>query len=129
MGIFVSIFRYTVFAVHEKSHCQNIKNIKDNPSVSHQTTSGGIIERTNRIRQDHSYHSYGEPPAEPTSCGYTHTTTSHMSPTQISMMSHEQGHHPLDFEYSHTVKKRFANFPSPAGMSLPNSPWPGLMTS
>jgi hypothetical protein len=26
-------------------------------------------------------------------------------------------------------KKRFASFPSPAGMSLPNSPWAGIMTS
>ncbi len=26
-------------------------------------------------------------------------------------------------------KKRFASFPSPAGMSLPNSPWSGKMTS
>jgi hypothetical protein len=26
-------------------------------------------------------------------------------------------------------KKRFASFPSPAGMSLPNSPWAGRMTS
>ncbi len=25
-------------------------------------------------------------------------------------------------------KKRFASFPSPAGMSLPNSPWAGIMT-
>jgi hypothetical protein len=25
----------------------------------------------------------------------------------------------------YTVKKRFASFPSPAGMSLPNSPWAG----
>ncbi len=29
----------------------------------------------------------------------------------------------------YTVKKRFASFPSPAGMSLPNSPWAGIMTS
>jgi len=28
-----------------------------------------------------------------------------------------------------TVKKRFASFPSPAGMSLPNSPWAGIMTA
>ncbi len=28
----------------------------------------------------------------------------------------------------YTVKKRFASFPSPAGMSLPNSPWAGIMT-
>jgi hypothetical protein len=28
-----------------------------------------------------------------------------------------------------TVKKRIARFPSPAGMSLPNSPWAGIMTS
>jgi hypothetical protein len=26
-------------------------------------------------------------------------------------------------------KKRFASFPSSAGMSLPNSPWAGIMTS
>jgi hypothetical protein len=26
-------------------------------------------------------------------------------------------------------KKRFVSFPSPAGMSLPNSPWAGIMTS
>jgi hypothetical protein len=26
-------------------------------------------------------------------------------------------------------KKRFTSFPSPAGMSLPNSPWAGIMTS
>ncbi len=26
-------------------------------------------------------------------------------------------------------KKRFASFPSPAGISLPNSPWAGIMTS
>jgi hypothetical protein len=26
-------------------------------------------------------------------------------------------------------KKRFASFPSPAGMSLPNYPWAGIMTS
>jgi hypothetical protein len=26
-------------------------------------------------------------------------------------------------------RKRFASFPSPAGMSLPNSPWAGIMTS
>jgi hypothetical protein len=26
-------------------------------------------------------------------------------------------------------KKRFASFPSPAGMSLPNSPWAGIMTT
>jgi hypothetical protein len=26
-------------------------------------------------------------------------------------------------------KKRFASFPSPSGMSLPNSPWAGIMTS
>ncbi len=31
--------------------------------------------------------------------------------------------------YRHTVKKRFASFPSPAGMSLPNSPWAGIMKS
>jgi hypothetical protein len=30
---------------------------------------------------------------------------------------------------SYTVKKRFASFPSPAGMSIPNSPWAGIMTS
>ncbi len=30
---------------------------------------------------------------------------------------------------TYTVKKRFASFPSPAGMSLPNSPWAGIMTS
>ncbi len=29
----------------------------------------------------------------------------------------------------YTVKKRFASFPYPAGMSLPNSPWAGIMTS
>jgi hypothetical protein len=29
----------------------------------------------------------------------------------------------------YTVKKRFGSFPSPAGMSLPNSPWAGIMTS
>ncbi len=29
----------------------------------------------------------------------------------------------------YTVKKRFASFPSPAGMSLPNSPCAGIMTS
>jgi hypothetical protein len=29
----------------------------------------------------------------------------------------------------YTVKKRFASFPSPAGISLPNSPWAGIMTS
>ncbi len=29
----------------------------------------------------------------------------------------------------YTVKKRFASFPSPAGMSLPNSSWAGIMTS
>ncbi len=29
----------------------------------------------------------------------------------------------------YTVKKRFASFPSPAGMSPPNSPWAGIMTS
>jgi hypothetical protein len=29
----------------------------------------------------------------------------------------------------YTVKKRFESFPSPAGMSLPNSPWAGIMTS
>ncbi len=28
-----------------------------------------------------------------------------------------------------TVKKRLASFPSSAGMSLPNSPWAGIMTS
>jgi hypothetical protein len=28
-----------------------------------------------------------------------------------------------------TVKKRYASFPSPAGISLPNSPWAGIMTS
>jgi hypothetical protein len=27
------------------------------------------------------------------------------------------------------VKKKFEIFPSPAGMSLPNSPWAGIMTS
>jgi hypothetical protein len=26
-------------------------------------------------------------------------------------------------------KKRFVSFPSPAGMSLPNTPWAGIMTS
>ncbi len=31
--------------------------------------------------------------------------------------------------FYYTVKKRFASFPSPAGMSLPNSPWAGIMTS
>jgi hypothetical protein len=30
---------------------------------------------------------------------------------------------------TYTVKKRFVSFPSPAGMSLPNSPWAGIMTS
>ena len=29
----------------------------------------------------------------------------------------------------YTVKKRIGSFPSPAGMSLPNSPWAGIMTS
>jgi hypothetical protein len=29
----------------------------------------------------------------------------------------------------YTVKKRFASFPSPARMSLPNSPWEGVMPS
>jgi hypothetical protein len=29
----------------------------------------------------------------------------------------------------YTVNKRIASFPSPAGMSLPNSPWAGIMTS
>jgi hypothetical protein len=29
----------------------------------------------------------------------------------------------------YTVKTRFASFPSPAGMSLPNSPWAEIMTS
>ncbi len=29
----------------------------------------------------------------------------------------------------YTVKKRFPSFPSSAGMSLPNSPWAGIMTS
>jgi hypothetical protein len=29
----------------------------------------------------------------------------------------------------YTVKKRFESFLSPAGMSLPNSPWAGIMTS
>jgi hypothetical protein len=34
------------------------------------------------------------------------------------------------FIYKHyTVKKRMASFPSLAGMSLPNSPWAGIMTS
>jgi hypothetical protein len=32
------------------------------------------------------------------------------------------------FSHNHR-KKRFASFPSPAGMSLPNSPWAGIMTS
>ncbi len=35
----------------------------------------------------------------------------------------------LRFYGSHTVKNRIASFPSPAGMSLPNSPWAGIMTS
>jgi hypothetical protein len=40
------------------------------------------------------------------------------------------GEHPLLLSSKpYTVKKRFANFPSPAGMSLPNSPWAGIMTS
>ncbi len=30
---------------------------------------------------------------------------------------------PFIYETLNTVKKRFASFPSPAGMSLPNSPW------
>ena len=30
---------------------------------------------------------------------------------------------------TYTVKKRFPSFPSPAGMSLPNSLWAGIMTS
>ncbi len=30
---------------------------------------------------------------------------------------------------NYTVKKMIASFPSPAGMSLPNSPWAGIMTS
>ncbi len=30
---------------------------------------------------------------------------------------------------TYTVKKRIESFPSPAGMSLPNSPWAGIMTS
>jgi hypothetical protein len=29
----------------------------------------------------------------------------------------------------YTLKKRFASFPSLAGMSLPNSPWAGITTS
>ncbi len=29
----------------------------------------------------------------------------------------------------YTLKQRFASFPSPAGMSLPNSHWAGIMTS
>jgi hypothetical protein len=32
------------------------------------------------------------------------------------------------FTYIH-CKKRFASFPSPAGVSLPNCPWAGIMTS
>ncbi len=32
-------------------------------------------------------------------------------------------------EVAYTVKKRFVSFPSPDGMSLPNSPWAGIMTS
>jgi hypothetical protein len=35
----------------------------------------------------------------------------------------------IDHSQTYTVKKRFASFPSPAGMSLPNSPWAGIMTS
>jgi hypothetical protein len=30
--------------------------------------------------------------------------------------------------HTYTVKKRFASFLSPVGMSLPNSPWAGIMT-
>jgi hypothetical protein len=33
------------------------------------------------------------------------------------------------FLYFLHCKKRFASFPSPAGMSLPNSPWAGIMTT
>jgi hypothetical protein len=33
------------------------------------------------------------------------------------------------YEYWIHRKKRFASFPSPAGMSLPDSPWAEIMTS
>ncbi len=35
----------------------------------------------------------------------------------------------LGTELEYTVKKRFASFPSLAGMSITNSPWAGIMTS
>jgi hypothetical protein len=36
----------------------------------------------------------------------------------------------LDLVIAHLHrKKRFGSFPSPAGMSLPNSPWAGITTS
>ncbi len=34
-----------------------------------------------------------------------------------------------DGEKAYTVKKSFVSFPSPAGMSLPNSPWAGIMSN
>jgi hypothetical protein len=42
---------------------------------------------------------------------------------------HHLSHGIRSLYITHTVKKRFASFPSPAGMSLPNSPWAGIMTS
>ncbi len=39
-----------------------------------------------------------------------------------------EGNKPLEGNKPHR-KKKFASFPSPAGMSLPNSSWAGIMTS
>jgi hypothetical protein len=56
------------------------------------------------------------------------------SPYSSSLLSPTRSFLPLPPTISsvlvvHRKKKRFESFPSPAGMSLPNSPWAGIMTS
>ncbi len=61
---------------------------------------------------------------------YQHPTMYHKDLICAPMSrDYEVGFYATPTRPRYTVKKRFASFPSPAGMSLPNSPWAEIMTS
>ncbi len=79
------------------------------------------------------------PPATGPTCTQPHPTHRYFAfssqqlllykPNQILSKSSPKTYNTYAEKRFCTVKKRFASFPSPTGMSLPNSPWAGIMTS
>jgi hypothetical protein len=66
---------------------------------------------------------------ENVSCFYSYTAFQRDRNNELNAHYMEQCRACMDCMIKLHRKKRFASFPSTAGMSLPNSPWAGIMTS